>query len=204
MKIAFINGSPKKKRSSSERIIAALIGRLKGAHEYSIFNVTYQDSREILSSIQNADALVFVFPLYVDSLPSRLVKFLDDAQSEIASLLPGAKVYAAVNNGFYEARQNATAISIMKNFCSHTGLMWGQGVGIGAGAIIPSVEIGRGPLKNLAQTLDVFSDNIFGLKTAEDHFVEPNYPRLFYNFGGNTGWKRAAKKRGLTVKELYK
>jgi len=203
MKVAFINGSPKTKKSSSEKLIMALIGRLKGVSEYAVCDVTKQQPEEVLAAIKDADALVFVFPLYVDALPSRLVKFLEDAQLEIAAASPGAKAYAVVNNGFYEARQNRIAIEIMKNFCRRAGLPWGRGMGVGAGAIIAGVEIGRGPLKNLARALDVLTGNIINLETAEDCFVEPNYARFFYNYGGNVGWKRAAQKRGLNTRELH-
>jgi len=203
MKIVFINGSPKKKKSVSEKIIASLSARMPAAHEY-VYCSSSSDTGEILSAIKNADALVFAFPLYVDGLPARLVQFLDEAAKDgISDIAPGAKVYAVVNNGFYEARQNATALLIMKSFCGHSGLSWAQGAGIGAGPMISSVAIGQGPLKRLGRALDTLAENICSLAAAEDLFVEPGIPRFLYNLSGNHMWKKAAKKRGLKVKDLY-
>ena len=193
MKIAFINGSPKKRKSASEKIINELIKRLPEAQECVLCNPETQEAEEIISAIAGSGALVFVFPLYVDALPARLVKFLDESDKlKIAGRIPGAGVYAVVNSGFYEARQNTTALSIMKNFCAHTGLDFLRGA-----------AVGRWPLKGLARALDTLADNIKNRESGEDLFVAPGFPRFLYNLQGNQMWKKAAKKRGLTTKDLY-
>ena len=204
MKIAFINGSPKKRKSVSEQIIAELVKRLPDAREYAFCNSAVQSSDDILAAIRYADAVVFVFPLYVDALPSRLVKFLEDwAERNTTGLTPGVKVYAVVNNGFFEARQNEIALSIIKSFCGHTGLSWARGLGIGAGVMISTASIGLWPLKRLGRALDELAADIKNLETGRDIFVQPSFPRFIYNMDGNLMWKKAAKKRGLKVKDLY-
>ena len=66
-------------------------------------------------------------------------------------------VYAVVNCGFYEGRQNSLAIAMMENWCHRAGLRWGQGLGIGAGGMlagIRNVPLGSGPKKNLGRALE--------------------------------------------------
>ncbi len=58
--------------------------------------------------------LVFVFPLYVDSIPSQLLQFLI-ILGERKDLNHDIMVYCVVNNGFFEGTQNYIAIQQMKN-----------------------------------------------------------------------------------------
>jgi multimeric flavodoxin WrbA len=205
MKIALINGSPKSKDSSSGFILDALQKRLSvSTVSIVVSNVTKQKQKEIPEAIQGCNALVFAFPLYVDGLPAHFLEFLDEAKYAIALNAPDAKVYCLVNNGFYEARQNSIAIAMMKSFCKHSGIAWGYGVGIGGGGMIHVASAGHGPMKNLGRVLDRLADNIYGLKTVDDCFVEPNFPRSLYMFAANRGWKTQGKKNGLKIKQLYK
>ena len=95
--------------------------------------------------------LVFVFPLYVDSIPSQLLQFLI-ILGELKDLNHDMMVYCVVNNGFFEGTQNYIAIQQMKNWCAAANLKWGQGVGIGAGEMLPfisDVPLKHGPNKKI-------------------------------------------------------
>jgi multimeric flavodoxin WrbA len=205
MKTVMINGSPKTNGSSSEWILTALRNRLADlAKPAAVCSIIKQSREEILDAVQDCDALIFAFPLYVDGCPSHLLAFLDEAQGDLASAAPGAKVYVLVNNGFYEARQNSIAIEMMKSLCAHSGLAWGCGVGIGAGGMIQAAPAGHGPMKNLGRTLDRLAEMIRDLKTSADLFVEPNFPRFLYILAAHWGWKAQAKKNHLRIRQLYK
>ena len=133
MKIGVVNGSPRKRGSASENIIGALRERLGKAPEYALCNAMSQNGREIVSALLGCDALVFVFPLYLDGAPSHLLRFLEESREQISGAAPAAVVYAVVNNGFYEPAQNILAINTIKSFCVKSGLKWGQGVCAGGG-----------------------------------------------------------------------
>jgi multimeric flavodoxin WrbA len=200
-----INGSPKISDSSSEWVLTALRNRLPDLSEsITVCSIIKQAREEIMEAIRGCDALVFAFPLYVDGCPSHLLAFLDEAKGDIAAAAPGAKVYVLVNNGFYEARQNATAIEMMKSFAEQSGLTWGCGVGIGAGGMVHVAPAGRGPMRNLGRTLDRLAEIIRDLKTSADLFVEPNFPRFLYILAAHWGWKAQARKNHLRIKQLYK
>jgi len=128
---------------------------------------------------------------------------LDEIQHEIADTAPGLLVYAIVNNGFYEGRQNVTALDMMRNFCDRAGLAWGQGVGVGAGGMAGAAPVGHGPMKNLGSALDLLAENILGNNSAEDYIFEPNFPRFLYKASAHVGWKMQARKNGLKADMLY-
>ncbi|NLM44942.1 MAG: NAD(P)H-dependent oxidoreductase, partial [Clostridiales bacterium] len=140
MKIAFINGSPKTKDSAS----ASLLQELKSLLEQDgITSSDYNFNKPMLSieemeQMKEHNILVFAFPLYVDGIPSHLLNCLTQLETFLASVKEkDIKVYSMVNCGFYEGHQTKLAMEMMENWCSKAELKWGQGVGIGAGGMLP-------------------------------------------------------------------
>jgi hypothetical protein len=202
MKIAIINGSPKRQDSASEKIAAALQSRLTPAADCAARHAAKHSREEIMAALAGCGALIFVFPLYVDGIPSHLLRLLDETRHTIADAAPGAAVYCVVNNGFFEARQNGLALELTRNFCDRAGLKWGQGLGVGAGGMIHAARVGRGPLKNLGKALDALAENILHGQTGEDLFAKPNFPKFLYNIIAHMSWRSQARKNGLKAGEL--
>ena len=205
MKIGIINGSPRGKKSNSEILINYLYSLLEG-HKinkyYSFFN---KIDSEIKSEIHNADVLIFVFPLYIDSIPSSLLDILLKFEEE-KIVNSKTKIYCIANNGFFEGKQNQLAILQMKNWCKKIGAEWGQGVGIGAGEILSYLEkvpLGKGPLKNLGKALNQLSNNIKTLNSDNEIYINPNWSRLLYWIQGTISWIIKARKNKLKMKELF-
>ena len=188
MKIAFINGSPRKNSGISAKLLHALEERLPGC--------------EIVRGWgEPCDVYLFAFPLYVDGIPSNLLRELAEHET---GLPPGARVYALVNNGFYEGGQNATAIAMLRNWSARAGLSWKQGAGIGGGPILESMSLplGRGPLKNLGMALDTLAANILSGQSGESVYTRPGLPRWGYMLGGDVSFRAAAKKNGLSRRDI--
>lgn len=130
-------------------------------------------SKKQYEDIKNSDALIFAFPLYIDSIPSHLLRLLVDLEEQTFSK-KDIMVYCLVNNGFFEGKQNWIAIEQMKNWCKAVGLIWGQAVGIGAGEMMPFIKdipLGHGPNKNIGGAIDTFSHNILSGNTGTDLLV---------------------------------
>lgn len=206
MKISIINGSPKAGRSNSEILENYLLSLLKdnGIRKYYSISVRLDD--KIKNEIYNSDVLIFLFPLYVDGIPSNLLKLLVEFEKEKV-VNPATKVYCVVNNGFYEGKQNHLAILQIKNWCEKIKARWGQGIGVGAGELLPYLKkckLGKGPLKNLGIALEKFSDNILNLKSDEDIYINPNWLRILYFVQGSISWILKARKNNLRVRELFR
>ena len=122
MNISIINGSPKSGESTSGLLIKYLLQET-GESNAQVFKCSLQATE--LAEIASSDVLVFVFPLYVDSIPSQLLQFLI-ILGERKDLNHDIMVYCVVNNGFFEGTQNYIAIQQMKNWCVAANLKWAR------------------------------------------------------------------------------
>lgn len=153
MNISIINGSPKSGKSTSGLLIKYLLQEM-GECNAQVFKCTLQTTE--LAKIACSDVLVLVFPLYVDSIPSQLLQLLIILE-ELKNLNHDMMVYCIVNNGFFEGTQNYVAIQQIKNWCAAADLSWGQGVGIGAGEMLPfiaNIPLKHGPNKNIGYAIN--------------------------------------------------
>lgn len=209
MKIALINGSPKRKESSSGLLLEKFMA-LVGGDDHQIYALHFyqpQVSREDVALLKDCDALVWAFPLYVDGIPSHLLPCL--RQLEGAFRAPAEKeimVYSIVNCGFYEAVHNGLAIAMMQNWTERAGLKWGQGLAIGAGGMLPELKripLGYGPFKKLAPAFADLADHVLNRSSGETLFFTPAFPRFLYKLAGEIGWRQSAKANGLKRKDLF-
>ena len=206
MKISVINGSPKAIKSNSEILGNYLSSLLKENEIKKYYSISFRLNDENKNEIYNSDVLIFLFPLYVDGIPSNLLKLLVEFEKEKV-VNPATRVYCIVNNGFYEGKQNRLAILQIKNWCEKVKADWGQGIGVGAGELLPYLKkypLGQGPLKNLGKVLDEFSANIITLKSDKDIYINPNWLKSLYFFQGSISWILKGRKNNLRVRELFR
>lgn len=206
MKISIINGSPKAGKSNSEILGNYLSSLLKENEIKKYYSISFRLNDENKNEIYNSDVLIFLFPLYVDGIPSNLLKLFVEFEKEKV-VNPATRVYCIVNNGFYEGKQNRLAILQIKNWCEKVNARWGQGIGVGAGELLPYLKkypLGQGPLKNLGKVLDEFSANIITLKSDEDIYINPNWLKSLYFFQGTISWILKGRKNNLRVRELFR
>ena len=206
MKIIIINGSPKTIKSNSEILGNYLFPLLKENNIKIYYSIHFQLNDKMKNEIYNSDVLIFIFPLYVDGIPSNLLKLLVEFEKENA-IRPETKIYCIVNNGFYEGKQNFLALLHMKNWCKKVNAKWGQGIGIGSGELLPYLKkfkLGQGPLKNLEKILNRLSRNILTLNSDKNIYINPNWPKILYFIQGSFSWILKARKNNLKIQELFK
>jgi len=134
-KTVLINCSPKKRLSVSGFLMRCAGLMLRGEKEYFHLR-TPADRKPILQGLKNAGKVVFVVPLYVDSVPSHVLPFLREMETFCRENGLRLKVYVIANNGFIEGRQNEPLMQVMENFCSRSRLEWRGGIGIGGGVML--------------------------------------------------------------------
>ncbi|MCL2198315.1 MAG: NAD(P)H-dependent oxidoreductase [Defluviitaleaceae bacterium] len=204
MKVLFINGSPKSDNSSSELLINALHKLLGNLNEYITITAMKASKQAFLDGVRGADVAVIVFPLYVDGIPSHLLRLLCEVKDELKNINPNVVLYAIANNGFYEGTQNALALNMIQHFCDAAGIRWGQGLGIGAGGMLNSSPIGIAVLKNIGIALETLAENINKQISGDDLFAQPNFPKFLYKTAAHFNWIQSAKKNGLKRNDIYK
>ncbi len=201
MRILYLNGSPKMGVNASGKLIDGLKARLKhDGVDAKAFRLKREAFIELLKGV---DTLVMSFPLYVDGLPSHLLRLLDETKDEIKSMNLDITVHVMANNGFMEGSQNKIAIDMVKYFTTYTGLKFGQGIGVGAAPMLEVLEIGKEPKQYISKALDHMAMNILSYGKSSVLFYQPAYPKIMYKLFGRFHWRSVAKKNGVKYKQLY-
>ena len=209
-RIAAINASPKTRESISGMLIEKMEEILNTKIEVTqaVQLTRPEKSPEAVSKtvagILNADVLLVVFPLYVDSLPAPLIKLLTLLEQAAKASSPLPKVYAICNCGFYEAEHTRLALRMVRHFARSAGLTWGYGIGVGCGGFVYATRnnMGKGPAANVYTALCALGEAIRNSKVEahDDVFVTPGIPRFLYKLGGHMGWRQTARKNGVQRK----
>ena len=134
-KTVLINCSPKRKLSVSGFLTKCAGILIRGKKEYLHLR-TPADHQSILQALKDAGKVVFVTPLYVDSVPSHMLPFMREMEAFCRESGLRLKVYVIANNGFIEGKQNEPLMQVMENFCARSGLEWCGGIGIGGGVML--------------------------------------------------------------------
>ena len=208
MKISLINGSPKAKNSCSDYLLKEIKKLLAENNEIYEFNARAGILPiRSLETLNSSDAIVFAFPLYIDSLPSHFLRFLEALEIYFKSNENhNIRVYAISNCGFYEGEQNKTALKIIENWCHKCDLIFAQGLGIGAGPVaneFTNVELGHAIKKDIGLAINSLCSNILNDGVCSNIYASINYPRRLYIFQGNNSWTSVARKNGLKKKDIY-
>ena len=201
--MALISGSPKKKYSTSAKMLEELKSFL--SKDQAVTELRFSDNglaENHLQALAKAETFVISFPLYVDSIPSHLLRCLTEIDTYFAEQSCTKSVYAIINCGFYEGEQAKAAMKMVENWCVRCGFTFRGGLGVGAGGMwhsIKDVPPGHGPKKDYGKHLSELAEK---MEQQEDYgcvFTTVNFPRFAYKMAGESGWKQAAKKNGITL-----
>jgi hypothetical protein len=212
-KVLFAVGSQKITNSTSLALANYLGQRLDAhhvAHEniHVIALVRKEDRRdEFFAAIDSADTVVLVFPLFVDSQPWSVVRFMElVAEHRKAGNGPPQRLAAMVNSGFPEAHQNETALAICRQFALESNMTWAGGLALGGGGGVGGKPLEKaGPVvKPVMKALDMTAD---ALAAGEDVppeaialMAKPLVPHWAYRIISNIGFWVSAWRNGVLGK----
>ena len=185
MKTVFINCSPKKRFCASAYFLF-LQRNLTGGTKVTEKLRTPADHARILEQLRDAQAVVFGVPLYVDGIPSHVLRFMEAMEAFCRENGLKLHVYCVANNGFIEGKQNEPLMRSFEHFCARAGLTWGGGVGIGGGVmlnvtrILILVDVG---LLALNTVLSAVQTGNFFPKDAWISFAENAALLIYFNLG---------------------
>lgn len=141
MKILILNGSPKKK-SSTSKFLSRMAGLFLTGSKIQYASLRIKNKYpEIMQYLTDIDALILAVPLYVDGIPSHVLEFLQQAEEFCTKNRCRFLVYAISNNGFIEGAHNKSHLRMYECWCRRAGLTWGGGVGIGGGEMFHCLAI---------------------------------------------------------------
>ncbi len=209
--VLLLVGSARRPRSTSEALGSYLLERLaeKGFGTETLLlhrALKSGEKREaLLEATDRADVLVVAFPLYVDSLPSLVIRALEliADHREGGDQSRPQRLLAIVNCGFPEAQHNDTAIAICRRFAREAGFEWIGGLSLGGGGAIsgrPLAEAGgmaRNPIQSLELTAAAIAEGGALPEEAVEAMARSIIPSWAYRWMGWFGWRQQARKHGV-------
>jgi len=108
MKLAIVNGSPRGEKSNSKRMGTWIASKQEDypdlvVETHYLFKINRHD--DYIETLEGADVLLFIFPLYVDSMPG-IVKAFFEKMEQKKQAFQGKPVYFIIHSGFPELIQN--------------------------------------------------------------------------------------------------
>ncbi len=189
-----INGSPKPISSNSEYFLDIISNDLDDFFKLDLKKDKYDIA---VNDIKNSDVIFLAFPLYVDSPPSTVLKFLDCLYDEKINV-ENKSLYTIINCGFREGEQNITALNIIKRWCEKKKILYKGSILIGAGEIVGKKQykyICRKALKKLHE----FGSFIKNKERCNDLITTMDFlNNQIYCFLANYNWSKKGKANGLS------
>ncbi len=111
MKLLVVNGSPRGKKSNSDRIIGWMTKDIQDCEKVYAAHIKKQD--ESAQKVVDAGSLLIVFPLYTDMMPGLMKAFLEKLN---AYDLSGKTVTFVVHSGFPEALHSRAVEKYLRYF----------------------------------------------------------------------------------------
>lgn len=188
-----INASPRAPRSNS-RIYSGLFSSYCQA-ETEYFELKKSNHPELCEKMNGYSDLLFVFPLYADSLPVTLLNFLKTLEKNLPLQKPTVSVM--INCGFIEPYQNDIAVEMLQLYCRANGFPFGSVLKIGSGEAILNTPFRfflKRKIRKLAGSIVSGKHRIFSA-------TMPISKKMFLR-ASSVYWENYGKKNGITKEQM--
>ncbi len=205
-KVLLLNASMRSENGNSAKLARKLRSRISEESEIIDLKQYLNKPDELLGLLEHFSTIVLCMPLYVDGLPSQLLRFMETVQHKYHG--SSKRIYVLANMGLYESKQLGNLFSSVSEWCNKMHFSYCGGLGISAGELIgvlmQHIPFKIGPTKTISKKMDQLASAISNRLLAGEMYAEPFcFPRFLYIFVANTNWNRIAKKNGIRPKDLY-
>ncbi|MDR1312577.1 MAG: hypothetical protein LBQ12_02515 [Deltaproteobacteria bacterium] len=210
MSVIYFSGSPKRGGGASLLLLEAARAEVPG--ELWTLDAAGPPSPGGWDGFFRARAAVVSLPLYVDHLPAPLLEALELAAAEAAAIRredparPLPRLYAIINNGFFEPEHCLAAAGALKLFCRDSGLEWSGALMAGGGPVMSAApgmfRRGLFPFGRIRRAVAAFAAKVGELEPAGLTGVSLPMPRRLYLFMANCYWKSLAIRNRVPLKSL--
>lgn len=202
-----LNVSMRNKTGNSARFAGKLREYLQTDNEIVDLRDYIKDYAALVRNLENTSRIVLCLPLYVDGLPSQLIRLLEQFRQEYRG--PKKKIYVLANMGLYESRQLVNLFEMIRQWTLDMGFEYCGGLGMSAGELIgvlmQFIPFSFVPMNRMNQGMKKLAQAVNTGNQAENIYVEPNhFPRWLYIQIANRNWNNLARKNGIDPKDLYR
>ncbi|MBQ6334815.1 MAG: flavodoxin family protein [Erysipelotrichaceae bacterium] len=206
-KAVFINASMRGNLSNTARLSKEVTKLLNKENETIYLSAYLNKMSELVKQLKDVSTLVLCAPLYVDGLPSQMIRLLETFEKEYEG--PSKKIYVLANMGLYESDQLVNLFAAFKKWSDKLGFEYQGGLGIAAGELVGGLmalrSIDQWPLKEVGEGIRQLSEAINYDGKIQDLYTGPiRFPRFLYIAIANSGWQRTGKKNGLKKEDLFR
>ena len=202
-----LNGSMRYIRGNSARLAKQLSSYLEEETETIPLMKYSGDMETLLMKLEDTENIVLCVPLYVDGLPSQVIRFMERYEKEYKGGIK--RIYVLANMGLYESRQLVNLLSAVKQWCVLMGFDYGGSLALSAGELVgvlmQHIPFMMGPTKKMDEGMKTLARAIDKGEIIEDIYAEPyHFPRSLYIFIANTNWRITAGRNGITYQDLFR
>lgn len=208
-KLLIINGSPRYDRGASSTLIEDMKPYIKVPYDVCFSGGLNSFNDELRPLLKEADSIMFVFPVYVDSLPSNLtycLKYIYDNKEEIG-IKKDAKIFVYAQCGLHEADQTETSIDIIRNWAQRMDLQFVQAVGFGASGTLLGAKkfaAGEGIKRDMPAIIETLMKAVETGQGGENQYATVTISREEYQAASEAAWRKLALRNGLEEIDLDK
>ncbi len=206
-KVALLNASMRSFDGNSATLLELLKTKISREVEIVKLSEHLSEINGLLKYLEDYETIVLGMPLYVDGLPSQLIRLLEEF--ERFYMAKSKKIYVLANMGLYESEQLINQFAQVQSWCRQMGFSYMGGIGVGAGEMVGVLLRGNSGitkplLSRITKAIEKLAAAIDHNEKIDDVFTGVNLvPRFLYMAIANSGWKRMAKANGLKEKDLY-
>ena len=204
-KVMLLNGSMRNMDGNSAKLARTLSSRLKSDTEIIDLKTYLNDKDSLINILDGSRAIVLCVPLYVDGLPSQVIKLMERMER---SSMGSKQIYLLANMGLYESSQLDNLFGAVKQWCAKSGHEYCGGLGVSAGELMGTlmdvIPFREGTTKKASLGMDCLVQAIDNAETMADIYAEPfAFPRWLYVWIANTNWNRTSRKNGIKPKDMF-
>jgi hypothetical protein len=135
--ILLINCSSKKKGGASA-FFSKLLSLMLFPRKVTTRTIgTSRNFENIFADMKSAGVVVLSVPLYVDTIPSHMIYFLQQMERRCKESKPEFMLYVISNSGYVGGKDhNKLHLEQYMCWCERAGVTWGGGLGIGGGVML--------------------------------------------------------------------
>ncbi len=206
-KVVFMNGSLRAVNGNTARLAARLAGMLERESETVAIGQYLSDLPALMDRLEGASDIVICTPLYLDGLPSQVIRLMETMERRYRG--SAKRIYVLANMGLYESRQLVNLFDAVRQWCDHMAFPYCGGLGVSAGELI-GVLMRYLPFRigftgHVAHGMKRLASAIDGFGAVDDIYAEPCcFPRWLYIRIANDGWKKSARANGIREADLYR
>ena len=200
-------GSMRGLNGNSGKLARKLAESLTNEPEIVTIQRYIRDLSSLVSFLEDVETLVLCMPLYVDGVPSQMVRLME--LFEQAYKGGSKKIYLLANMGLYESCQLQSLFGAVKQWCVKMNFAYCGGLGISAGELLGELMVHLpfrfGATKKAAEGMERLAEAVNSGSMLADIFAEPYaFPRALYIAIANLSWNRTAKANGLRPGDLLR